>query len=276
MNWWLGLGAGVVIGGLIWGWSGAFVFGFVGWLVVVIAGSKKSSAPVAKTPVAAATPGDPQGRIARLERSVASLEARLSRLELGGTPLSFGRGAGGEGPVVEPEPPLLVEAQSIVEAPPTVESPPIVETAPPVEQPVIPFEPPTPKEPPKPNFIVAWFTGGNTIVRVGAVILFVGLIFLLNYAREHQLIPPELRVAGVAIVGIILLVLGWKLRNKRTGYAVSLQGAGVAVLYLTIFSAMRLYHLVSPEAAFFLLAAVAICSAFIAIGQDSLALAIIG
>src|SRR5436190_23124021 len=98
MNWWLGLGAGVVIGGLIWGWSGAFVFGFIGWLVGVIAGSKKSSAPVAKAPVVAARPGDPQARISRLERTVASLEARLSRLEL--APVSPGMAP----PVSELEP----------------------------------------------------------------------------------------------------------------------------------------------------------------------------
>jgi uncharacterized membrane protein len=113
-------------------------------------------------------------------------------------------------------------------------------------------------------------------VRIGAVILFIGLIFLLNYAREHQMIAPEFRVAGVALVGIVLLVVGWRLRNSRTGYAVSLQGAGVAVLYLTIFASMRLYNLISHEAAFFLLAAMAAFSAIVAVGQNSLALAVIG
>src|SRR5262249_13926042 len=85
-----------------------------------------------------------------------------------------------------------------------------------------------------------------------------------------------LHVAGIALFGIGLLVLGWKLRAKREGYAVTLQGAGVATLYGVVYSAMHTYKLIPPEAAFFLLAAIAGFSAFLAVGQNSLALAIIG
>jgi uncharacterized membrane protein len=113
-------------------------------------------------------------------------------------------------------------------------------------------------------------------VRTGAVVLIVGLIFLLNYAREHFFIPPEMRVGGVALFGMGLLVLGWTLRVRRTGYAVSLQGAGIATLYVTISAALHLYGLIAPEAAFVLLAAMAAFSAIIAVRQDSLALALIG
>ncbi len=127
-----------------------------------------------------------------------------------------------------------------------------------------------------PNFIVKFFTGGNTIVRVGLVILFFGLAFLVKYGVEHQLIPVELRVAAVAAAGIALLVVGWRLREKREGYALSLQGAGVAVLYLTVFGSLRLYHLLPPTMAFVMLAAIAALSAFLAIGQNSLALAVFG
>src|ERR1043165_5306389 len=90
------------------------------------------------------------------------------------------------------------------------------------------------------------------------------------------MIAPEFSVAGVAAVGLVLLVIGWRLRKGPVGYAVSLQGAGVAVLYLTVFAAMHLYGLISPEAAFVLLALVAAFSAFIAVAQDSLPLAVIG
>lgn len=135
-------------------------------------------------------------------------------------------------------------------------------------------EPPPP--PPKPNFIVAWLTGGNTIARVGIVILFFGFAFLLKYAADNQMLPPELRVAGVALGGIVLLVLGWRLRAKNPGYALGLQGAGVAVLYLTVFGAMKLYHFIPPEMGFAMLALIAVFSAVLAIVQDSAALAVIG
>ncbi|HEX3061231.1 MAG TPA: DUF2339 domain-containing protein, partial [Usitatibacter sp.] len=69
---------------------------------------------------------------------------------------------------------------------------------------------------------------------------------------------------------------GWRLREKRPEYALSLQGAGIAVLYLVVFGSLRLYHLLPAPMAFFLLVAIAAASAFLAIGQNSLALAVFG
>ncbi len=66
-------------------------------------------------------------------------------------------------------------------------------------------------------------------------------------------VPIEVRLAGVALGGVALLVLGWRLRGRRAGYAMALQGGGVGVLYLTVFAALRLYQLLSPLAAFALL-----------------------
>jgi uncharacterized membrane protein len=122
----------------------------------------------------------------------------------------------------------------------------------------------------------AWIVGGNTPARVGILVLLVGVGFLLKYAAEHVVVPIELRLAGVAFAAIVLLVLGWRLRQRRAGFAVILQGGGVAVLYLTVFAALRLYALVSPTAAFALLATMAALSAVLAIRQDAVALAVVG
>jgi len=43
-----------------------------------------------------------------------------------------------------------------------------------------------------------FFTGGNTVVRVGILILFFGVAFLLRYVAEHSHIPIEFRLSGVA------------------------------------------------------------------------------
>jgi uncharacterized membrane protein len=43
-----------------------------------------------------------------------------------------------------------------------------------------------------------WLFGGNTVLRVGVVLLFFGLAFLLRYATEGMVVPIELRYAGVA------------------------------------------------------------------------------
>ncbi|CAI8944977.1 putative membrane protein [Pseudomonas sp. IT-196MI5] len=119
----------------------------------------------------------------------------------------------------------------------------------------------------------AWLFGGNTVLRVGVVLLFLGLAFLLRYATEGVVVPLELRYAGVAAAALGLLGLGWWLRARNNSYALILQGTGIAVLYLTVFAAMRLHPLLDPSAAFGLLVAVTICSAILAITQDSLGLA---
>ena len=74
----------------------------------------------------------------------------------------------------------------------------------------------------------------------------------------------------------MLLVFGWRLRASRTGYAMSLQGAAIGILYLTVFAALRLYQLLPPAAAFGLLFWIAALSSFLAVRQDAMALAVLG
>ncbi|ETK23631.1 DUF2339 domain-containing protein [Pseudomonas sp. FH1] len=118
-----------------------------------------------------------------------------------------------------------------------------------------------------------WLLGGNTVLRVGVVLLFLGLAFLLRYATEGMVVPIELRYAGVAAAALGLLGLGWWLRLRNSNYGLMLQGAGIAVLYLTVFAAMRLHPLIDPGAAMGLLVAVTVFSAILAITQDALGLA---
>jgi len=136
-----------------------------------------------------------------------------------------------------------------------------------------------PIEPPAGNALVAllknYFTGGNALVRAGIIVLLFGVGFLLRYLAEHTHVPIEFRLCGVALGALALLVLGWRLRKRRLGYALALQGGAVGILYLTVFSALHLYSLLSPTAAFALLAAIAALSATLAVLQSSLAVALL-
>jgi uncharacterized membrane protein len=120
-----------------------------------------------------------------------------------------------------------------------------------------------------------FFTGGNTLVRVGVIVLFFGVAFLLRYMAEHSHLSIEVRLTGVALASIALTILGWRLRKARGGYALALQGAGVGILYLVIFAALRLYSILPATMAFPLLALVAILSAILAIVQNSMSFALL-
>src|SRR5690606_8546569 len=99
------------------------------------------------------------------------------------------------------------------------------------------------------------------------------------YAVENALLPPQVRLAGIGIAGIALFVFGLRMRERRperAAYAITLQGAGIAALYLTVFAAFRLYQFLPAGAAFAALGLVCLFSAVIALAQNAQALAFIG
>ena len=124
--------------------------------------------------------------------------------------------------------------------------------------------------------IRGFFTGGNTLVRVGVIVLFFGVAFLLRYMAEHSHISIEVRLTGVALASIALIILGWRLRKTRGGYALALQGGGVGILYLIVFAALRLYSILPATIAFPALVVIAILSAALAVLQNSMAFALLG
>jgi len=134
---------------------------------------------------------------------------------------------------------------------------------------------PPPPEAPLVRAVREWFTGGNTLVRGGIIILFIGVAFLLRYVAEHTHVPIELRLSGVALGGIVLLVLGWRLRTKRPGYALALQGGAIGILYLTVFASLRLFSVLTPGPAFAVLVLLSAFSAALAVLQNSQALAML-
>lgn len=125
------------------------------------------------------------------------------------------------------------------------------------------------------EFVARWVVGGNPIVKVGVLILFLGLAFLLRYVTEHTVVPVSLRYAGVAAAGIGLLLFGWRWRKRNDSYGLILQGAGIGVLYLTTFAGMKLHSLIPPELGFLVLVAVVAFAVLLALLQDSLALAVV-
>lgn len=217
------------------------------------------AAPVAAEPVVSAPPtAEPQPRVAEAPRPEPE-------------------------PQPEPEPELDWTLDPLPEvAPPQPAPQPVAAAASLVHEPTpAPQQGPWREQAPRePNLIErgidaakAWLFGGNTVLRVGVVLLFLGLAFLLRYATEGVEVPVELRYMGVAASALALLGLGWWLRLRNRSYALVLQGTGIAVLYLTVFAAMRLHPLLDPGMALGLLVAVTLFSAILAVQQNALGLA---
>lgn len=123
-----------------------------------------------------------------------------------------------------------------------------------------------------------WITTGNVPVKVGVIVSFFGVSFLLKYAVERQLIvvPIEARYLAVALGAGVLLAVGWRLRDKMQTYALSMQGGGIGILYLTIFSAFRLHNLLPAPFAFALLVLLTAFTGMLAVLQNARWLAIFG
>ena len=244
--WFVGMIVGAFIGAM-GRFEGALIGGIVGIVVGALLSNKSKQG------------GAAEKRIATLEDAVKQMNERVKSLE-----------GVVSAPAVDAQPATVSMAPVVPEVP----APPVTLTVKPV--PVATSAPAVPSAPTEPSALWNFFFGGNTLVRVGILVLFIGVAFLLKYATDHGFVPIELRLAGVAAGGIALLVLGWRLRNKREDYALMLQGGGIGILYLTVFAGLRLYHLLPPTLAFILLAGIAFFSALLAIVQDSKALAITG
>ncbi|HEX7889570.1 MAG TPA: DUF2339 domain-containing protein [Ramlibacter sp.] len=190
-----------------------------------------------------------------------------------------------QGAATEPVAPRAAATAPIAAAPAQVAPAAARTEAPPVPPRPAPARP-APAAPAQPDLVTQlvlcardWLFGGNTVVRMGVVVLFIGLAFLARYAVEQALLPPELRLAAIGVAGIALFAFGLRMHRRRANrlaYALTLQGAGIAVLYLTVFAAFRLYQFLPAAAAFAALGLICLFSAVIAIALDALPLAFIG
>ena len=148
------------------------------------------------------------------------------------------------------------------------------------DAPVRASPPPRPPAPPTPleqgvAWLRNWLVQGNPIVKAGLVILFIGLSFLARFAAQAGLFPVELRLAAIGAVGVALLAIGFRQRVAKPAFGLALQGGGVAVLYLTVFAAFRVYGLIPQLVAMGLMVAVCAFSCALALLQNARALAFI-
>ncbi|HZX30249.1 MAG TPA: DUF2339 domain-containing protein [Rhodocyclaceae bacterium] len=307
---WLGIVLGLMLGAAFQSFTAAMLLGVIGAVIGGAMTQRKAPEGAAKEDIGELRTRvldlERQLRLAtqrldRLEGRVAPAEAPAPLPDLESAPaqalsedeLARQALAAGEMPLEQellPEdlPEIVTAAVLEEEKPPAAEPPPAPEAvAPPPVEPELPPQPeslrPPPQIAPEPEpaepdwfstFVSRWVLGGNPIVKVGVLILFLGLAFLLRYVAENTVVPIGLRYAGVALAGIGLLGAGWRWRGREGNYGLILQGAGVGVLYLTTLAGMKLHPLIPPELGFVVLIGVAAFAALLAILEDALPLAV--
>jgi uncharacterized membrane protein len=271
--WFIGLFVGLLLGSLFGGGYGILWGGLLGALAGALISYFRGQSREPEF----------EARLAALETAVRELRQKMPQAS--GTPMSPG--------VVQPTaastpatpetsyviPQLVTEETAPVQDQPIGAGDGLAQTVAGQAVPEPAYAEPVSSQPAEPSLVDRawnWLTGGNALVRVGVVVLFFGVAFLLKYAYEHTHVPIEVRLVGVALGAVVMLVIGWRLRQRKPVYALAMQGGGVGLLYLTVFGAFRLFGLIPGEAAFFVLVAIAVLSAVLAVLQNAMSLAVLG
>ncbi|OAT37391.1 DUF2339 domain-containing protein [Proteus myxofaciens] len=125
------------------------------------------------------------------------------------------------------------------------------------------------------ELIWKWIITGNPLAKIGMLLLFFGLSYLLKYSIENDVISASTRLMMAGVGCFVLLGLGWWLQQKNRIYALILQGGGIGGLYITIFAATKIYDFIPITFAFIIMVLVCFTSILFAIIQRAISLAIL-
>ncbi len=120
-----------------------------------------------------------------------------------------------------------------------------------------------------------WFFGGNLVVRVGVLVLLVGVVLLLRLLSDYIEIPITVKLTVIGVIGLGLAGLGLKLAKNRFAYGITLQGAGLAIAYLSTFFAYSVYHVISSLPSFMALGILSALTVALAVRQNAFPLALL-
>ncbi|WP_372844411.1 DUF2339 domain-containing protein [Psychrobacter sp.] len=120
-----------------------------------------------------------------------------------------------------------------------------------------------------------WFFGGNLVVRVGVLVLLVGVVLLLRLLSDYIEISITAKLISIGIMGLGLAALGLKLAKNRFTYGITLQGAGLAIAYLTTFFAYSVYQVLPSLPSFIGLGLLSAITVALAVRQNALPLALL-
>lgn len=206
----------------------------------------------------------------KLKKTVRELGQRLNKLEAERSP-SEARSA----PLI---PAAAASNAPVIVPPPLPRQTPVPEPALP-KRPVVESVPikPSPPRPSRPAIDWEAFLGIKLFAWIGGFVLFLGIVFLVKYSFENNLITPGMRVVLGALIGLSLIATGWITANRQ--YRVSGQSlcaTGLLVLYGNVFAAHVFYHLITLGSAFGSMAIVTAAAFFLAVRLNAQVIVILG
>src|SRR6266480_742408 len=218
---------------------------------------------IAKANAAKRTVDDLLARLSSVEDDLRTLRQSAS-LAKPGAPVSTS-------PAIPP--PLPVTAPTVVrEASKESEPPPIPQELidAKARQAAIPVRPP-----------IDWeqFMGAKLFAWIGGLALFLGVAFFVKYSFEHNLIPPEVRVAIGFAVGLVLVVGGLALKRKENEVtAQTLCATGILILYAVTFACRSFYHFAffGLIPTFILMTLITAVAFLLAVRLNAIAVAVLG
>jgi hypothetical protein len=147
----------------------------------------------------------------------------------------------------------------------------------------VPPPPPPPPSAPSPAPRLPWSFDWENLVGIklfswiAGIALVLAAVFFLKHSVEHGWLSPTIRATLGLISGAGLLVI-CELRVARN-YKITanaLHGAGIAILYATLFSIYALWHLLPSGVVFFLMLVVTAVAVGLSLRRDSIFIALLG
>jgi uncharacterized membrane protein len=197
---------------------------------------------------------DPQDELAKLNAQLASLTARIYRLE---------RKVG-----VDAQPqPAAPEPQTHPPPPPRpISSPPSSggSPSPSLQAPVLTIKPERDSDALESKIGKFWLN------RIGILAILIGVSYFIKYAFDNGWIGPSGKITLGVLAGIGVVL--WSERFRSKGYAAfsySLKAVGIGTLYLSLWGAFQVYHLVPSAVAFVAMVVVTASTIALALSQDA-------
>jgi uncharacterized membrane protein len=112
--------------------------------------------------------------------------------------------------------------------------------------------------------------GSQWFNRIGITAVLIGVSYFLKYAFDNNWIGASGRVAIGLLAGIGLVLWSERFRSRGfRAFSYSLKAVGIGAMYLSLWAAFQLYHMIASGTAFFAMVLVTAATAVMAITQDA-------